>query len=82
MNDDKNQNQSRNAREKMDRRTSNSSRVETLINDIDFPCTRDDILTHARNNGASPEVMEILERFPEKQYASTADIARSMGAGL
>lgn len=80
MNED--QNKSRNAQEKMDRRTSNSARVETLINDIHFPCTRDDILTHARNNGASSEIMKILEQFPEKQYASTADIARSMGAGL
>lgn len=61
-------------------RTENMASVDEFIHDIDFPCSKADLLEYASGNGAPDEIMDILQRFPDKQYASTADLARGAGA--
>ncbi len=56
----------------------NTSKMETYIDDIEFPCDKEDLLDHARRNGAPDDVMQLLRHFPDKQYASPVDISRGV----
>lgn len=52
------------------------ARVDMFIDDIDFPCNKDDLIEHAKSNGAPKDVLQLLDQFPDKEYASTFDLAR------
>lgn len=56
-----------------------ASEVELYIGDIDFPCGKEDLINHAQDRRAPFEVLQILEQFPKKQYASTVDIVHGFG---
>ncbi len=51
-----------------------ASKMELYIGDIDFPCGKEDLINYARDRRAPFEVLQLLEHFPKKQYASTVDI--------
>ncbi|ALD93535.1 DUF2795 domain-containing protein [Cupriavidus gilardii] len=53
--------------------------VQKSLKGIDFPATKDDILSRARDGGASEEVMAELEQLPERDYDSPAEISRELG---
>jgi hypothetical protein len=53
----------------------------THIKGIDFPADKQKIVDHARH-GEGPdtdEVVEFLEKIPEKEYDTPADIMKAMG---
>lgn len=54
--------------------------VDEYIHDIDFPCNKDDLFDFASDNGAPDEVLDVINQLPDKQFASTADLARGMAA--
>ncbi len=53
--------------------------VQKSLKGIDFPATKDDILSRARDGGASEEIMAELEQLPERDYDSPAEISRELG---
>lgn len=55
-----------------------SSEVELYIGDIDFPCGKEDLINHARERRAPFGVLQVLEEFPNKQFASTVDIVHGI----
>jgi hypothetical protein len=40
----------------------------------DFPCTKQDLIDTAEDIGAPDEVMDILDRMPDKNYLSETDV--------
>jgi hypothetical protein len=59
-----------------------AARADMFISDVHFPCGKDDLIRHAANRGAPDDVLEFLERFPEKQYGSTIDLATATRAAM
>lgn len=43
---------------------------------IDFPAHKKDLIDHATGNKA---VLDILQQMPEREYASMADVMKSVG---
>ena len=48
--------------------------VATYLKGIDYPANKQDLLRHARQNGAEQDVVDVLERMPEQQYGNMADV--------
>lgn len=46
---------------------------------IDFPANKKALIDHATGNKADKDVMDILQRMPEREYASMADVMKGVG---
>jgi Protein of unknown function (DUF2795) len=55
------------------------SNLAYYLSGIDFPCRKDDLIQHAKNNGAEAEVLQMLQELPEKEYGTMADVMRGYG---
>ncbi len=55
------------------------------LNDLDYPASKEDVVRHAESRGASEDVLRALRALPLGDYASRAELARSvdtMEAGI
>ncbi|HEY4441293.1 MAG TPA: DUF2795 domain-containing protein [Candidatus Elarobacter sp.] len=48
--------------------------IAAAMRGIRFPAKRDDILNRAKENGASEEVLRVLERIPDGEYGTPAQV--------
>jgi hypothetical protein len=46
---------------------------------IDFPADRNKIVEYARGKKASSDVIDALNRMPDDQYTSMADVFKGLG---
>ena len=46
---------------------------------IDFPTDKETVISTAKSNGAPEEVMEYLNRLPERQYDYPTDVEQEFG---
>lgn len=51
--------------------------ITHYLKGIDFPCNRNDLIKHAKQNGAEQPVISLLQNMPERQYGSMADVTNS-----
>lgn len=54
--------------------------VERYLKGIHYPASKDELLRQAKDNGAPQDVMNVLNRFEDKKYGSTVDVAKEVGA--
>ena len=48
------------------------------LNDLDYPASKEDVVRHAEQRGASEDVLRALRALPLGDYASRAELARSV----
>lgn len=53
--------------------------VQKSLKGMDFPASKDDILSRARDGGASEDILAELEQLPEREYETPADISKELG---
>ncbi|MCG6539104.1 DUF2795 domain-containing protein [Pseudomonas sp. KSR10] len=53
--------------------------VSTYLKGIDYPAKKQDLVEHAKNNGAEPEVIDVINRMPEQEYGNMADVMKGYG---
>jgi hypothetical protein len=46
---------------------------------VDLPASRDQLVEHARKNGADKEITDVLKQMPEGEYQSMADVLKGVG---
>lgn len=46
---------------------------------IDFPVNKQSLIEYARNKGAKEEIVNQLNRMPEAEYTSMADVFKGFG---
>ena len=46
---------------------------------IDFPVKQPDLVKHARKQKEEREVIEVLEKMPDREYGNMADVMKAMG---
>jgi Protein of unknown function (DUF2795) len=49
------------------------------LSGIEFPVSKKDLIDHANGNKADQEVVDILQRMPDREYASMADVMKGVG---
>ena len=42
--------------------------ITKMLKGIDFPAEKEDLVEHARDNGADPEIVEMLQEMPEEEF--------------
>jgi len=50
--------------------------IQNFLGGIDYPVGKLDLLKKARENGASQDVMNILERIADKEYTNPAEVTK------
>jgi hypothetical protein len=53
--------------------------LETLLDGIDFPATKSEIVTYADDQGASEEALEAFRALPKQSYNSFYDVNSGLG---
>ena len=48
------------------------------LNDLDYPASKEDIVRHAESGGASEAVLRVVRALPLGDYASRAELTRSL----
>jgi Protein of unknown function (DUF2795) len=46
---------------------------------ISFPAKQPDLVEHTRKQKAEPEVIELLEKMPDRDYGNMADVMKGVG---
>ncbi|MBI4320475.1 MAG: DUF2795 domain-containing protein [Chloroflexi bacterium] len=60
-------------------RGASPARVAEFLSGINFPCSKNDLISHARRQNAPEEVLETLQKIPERTYNSLADVMSGVG---
>lgn len=50
-----------------------------LLKGIDFPANKEDLLEHAKKNGAEDAVLEMIEKMPDGEFGNMADVMSAYG---
>lgn len=56
-----------------------AANVTHALKGIDFPCSKQDLIKHARSNNAEKTVLDELGNLPEEQYNSMAEVMKGFG---
>lgn len=54
----------------------NNMNIESYVQNLLYPATKEELIDSALMNGAPVDVIKVLEQFPEREYKSTADVYR------
>lgn len=54
--------------------------VEKYLKGIHFPANKSDLVEHAKNNDAPEDVINVLNKFDERDYQGVADVAKEIGS--
>lgn len=57
----------------------NPTEIERYIHGASFPADKNRLLQQARINQAPQDVINVLNKFEEKQYKSPIDISKELG---
>lgn len=61
------------------RKRPNPIEVEKHLKGIKFPASKQDLIEQARQNQAPGEVLSVLERMPDREFRTAADVAKGVG---
>lgn len=53
--------------------------IAQALSGVDFPADRNKLKDYARDRGADPDVLEVLEQIPDSEYASMAEVFKGVG---
>jgi Protein of unknown function (DUF2795) len=51
--------------------------IEQALNDLDFPASKERIVTHVEQTGGSAEALRAVRSLPLADYSNVAEILRS-----
>ncbi len=52
----------------------NVGEMQQYLEGIEFPVTRDELVDYAQTNGANDDVVGQLEKLPDREYSSMAEL--------
>jgi uncharacterized membrane protein YgcG len=50
--------------------------VQKALKGMDYPAKKEELIKQAKNNNASKEVMDVLEKLPDKKYGNAVDVSK------
>ena len=57
----------------------NPIQIQKFLKGVDYPASKSDLLKNAEREGADEDVRTTLERLPDKEYESPADVSQALG---
>ncbi len=56
-----------------------TARISEFLGEINFPCSKQDLISFAQQKNAPDEVLNALQRIPDRTYNSMADVLSGVG---
>ena len=60
--------------------TPNPIQVQKFLGGIDYPASKQDIVSSAKDSGADDTVLGALNGLPDKTYDAPTDVSKAIGA--
>jgi hypothetical protein len=57
-----------------------AAELEKYLKGVDYPASKDDLISKARSNGAPQEVIDMINSLSESHFNSPIDVTKSFGA--
>ncbi len=57
----------------------NPVQVQKFLSGIDYPCSKDDLIKTARQHGADDNVINTLQKLPNKSYDAPTEVTKQLG---
>lgn len=55
------------------------TQVEKYLGGVDYPCSKTDLVNHARDAGADQNVISTLQNLPYDEFNSPSDVSEAVG---
>ncbi|CAA9892867.1 conserved hypothetical protein [Candidatus Methylobacter favarea] len=59
--------------------TVNPIQVQKFLSGMDYPASKEEIVTHAQSQGADDKVMQTLQQLPDESFQTPADVSQAIG---
>ncbi len=57
----------------------NPVQIQKFLKGMDYPASKDELVSHAREHGADKEVCAILERLSQEEFTTPAEVSKAVG---
>ena len=57
----------------------NPIQLQKHLKGMDYPASKEDLIEHAKKNGADENALAALEDLPDEQYETPADVSKAIG---
>ena len=57
----------------------NPIQLQKHLKGMDYPASKEDLIEHAKKNGADEHALAALEDLPDDQYETPADVSKALG---
>lgn len=57
----------------------NPIQVQKFLKGVDYPASKEDLVRHARAQGADERVVTTLEGLPQERFDTPADVSQAIG---
>jgi hypothetical protein len=52
--------------------------IQKALSGMDYPARKEDIVRHAEQNGADPEVLEALKKIEDREYEGPSGVSSAV----
>ncbi|NEQ29127.1 MAG: DUF2795 domain-containing protein [Microcoleus sp. SIO2G3] len=57
----------------------NPIELQKHLKGLDYPASKEDVISHAEKNGADKNIKWILEQLPDEEYETPTDVNKAVG---
>lgn len=57
----------------------NPIQLQKHLKGMDYPASKQDLINHAKQQGADENALSALETLPDEQYETPADVSKAIG---
>ncbi|MDE8668477.1 DUF2795 domain-containing protein [Pseudarthrobacter sp. H3Y2-7] len=58
--------------------TPNPIQIQKFLGGVDYPATKDTLVSHAKDSGADGNVLDALQKIADKEYDSPAAVSSAV----
>jgi len=62
----------------MNTKTISPTEVQKYLSGIDYPCSKQDLIKHAKGKNAPGEIVGALNGLPDREYMDTPDVTSEL----
>ena len=56
----------------------NQADIDAILVEVDFPATRDDLISAAEDAGTDEAIVVLFQGIPDQEYASSSDVNQAI----
>jgi hypothetical protein len=57
----------------------NPIQLQKHLKGMDYPASKQDLINHAKKQGADENALSALEQLPDEKYETPADVSKAIG---